>query len=389
MAPQQAWPLSRGAGVTVAVVDSGVSRTAPALAGAVQPGLDVVSRGAANSDCLGRGTAMAGIVAARPTTGTGVVGMAPSASILPIRITNRNGQVPPGTLAAGIRAATSLGAGIILVGTGEPDNGALQAAVNEALARDIVVVAAVNDQTATTAGEPPPVWYPAAYQDVIAVAGVNLDGTPSQATQEAAGVDLLAPDADAIAGGPAGDGHYRVGGNAVAAAYVAGASALLRSYRPALNRAQVRERLELTAEHPPGAARTATAGAGTVDPYAALFAVDPAQSARIVSAPREPVVLPTPPEPDPVIARAALLAGVIAALTFVMLTAITTVGSRRRRLRGPRPPDRHRPPITSPPDSGPAPARSVATPATPTARSPRAQAGNPGSQPPRRLRAGT
>src|SRR5262249_58700323 len=168
MAPQLAWPLSRGAGVTVAVVDSGVSRDAPALAGAVQPGLDVAARGAANSDCLGRGTALAGIVAARPTTGTGVVGMAPAASVLPIRITDRNGQVQPGALAAGIRAATSLGAGVILVGNGGPDTTALQAAVSEAAARDIVVVAAVNDKPGT-AGEPPAAWYPAAYQEGIAV----------------------------------------------------------------------------------------------------------------------------------------------------------------------------------------------------------------------------
>jgi membrane-anchored mycosin MYCP len=319
--------------------------------GAVRSGEDVVSHGAADSDCLGRGTALAGIVAARPMTGTGVVGMAPDASVLPIRITDRNGQVPPAALANAIRAATSMGAGVILVGTGGPDNTALAAAVSEALARDVVVVAAVNDRPATLAGEPPDVWYPAAYQDVIAVAGVNLDGEPTPASQSAAGVDLLAPGVSAVAGGPAGDGHYVVGGSAVAAAYVAGAAALLRSYRPALTRTQVRERLELTAEHPPGSARSAAAGVGTIDPYAALSAVDPAQAARIVSAPVERAVLPTRPVPDPVVARSRLLGGAIAAVTVVVLGATSTVHTRRRRLRRG---GRHRPPISSPPDSGPA-----------------------------------
>jgi membrane-anchored mycosin MYCP len=336
MAPQLSWPLSRGAGVTVAVVDSGVSGSAPALAGAVQPGVNVVSRGAGNSDCQGRGTALAEIVAARPTTGTGVVGMAPAASVLPIRITDANGQVPPTALASAISAATSMGPSVILVGTGGPDSAALQAAVSAAVARDIVVVAAVNDRAATMSGQQPDVWYPAAYQDVIAVAGVNVDGTPSQDSPPGANVDLLAPDVNAVTGGPVGDGHYTVGGSAVAAAYVAGAVALLRSYRPALNYTQVRERLELTAEHPSGAARTATAGAGTIDPYAALSAVDPAQAAQLSSPPPQRVVLPAPPAPDSVIARARLLGGVIVVFTIAVLGAIATIGTRRRRLRARR-----------------------------------------------------
>jgi hypothetical protein len=330
MAPGRAWPLSRGAGVTVAIVDSGVSRSAPALAGAVRQGRDVVSGGAANSDCLGRGTALAGIVAARPATGTGVVGIAPAASILPIRIVGKNGRVPPDALATGIRTATSLGADIILVGTGAPDTAVLRAAVSAAVAGDAVVIAPINDRPAATADAPPAVWYPAAYDEVIAVAGVNFDGTPSQSSDPAAGVDLLAPDVDAMAGGPTGEGHYRIGGPAAAAASVAGTAALLRGYRPALTRAQVRERLELTAEHPPGTARNATAGAGTIDPYAALATVDPAQATQSVSPPRERAVLPVRPAPDPVVARAGLLGVAIAGFTVVVLAALAIIRSRRR-----------------------------------------------------------
>jgi subtilisin family serine protease len=199
-----------------------------------------------------------------------------------------------------------------------------------------VVVAAVNDRGATTAGDPPDVWFPAAYQEVIAVAGVNLDGKPSQTSQPAAGVDLLGPDVGAITGGPAGEGHYSVGGSAVGAAYVAGTAALLRSYRPALTRAQARERMELTAEHLPGVAHSATAGAGTIDPYAALSVVDPALAARVISPPPDRVVLPAPPAPDPAVIRARLLGSAIATVTLVVLGAIATIQTRRRRLRSRR-----------------------------------------------------
>jgi hypothetical protein len=261
--------------------------------------------------------------------------MAPAASVLPIRITDTNGQVPPTALATAIHTATSMGATVILVGTGGPGSAALQAAVSEAVAHDIVVVAAVNDQATTSTGDQPDVWYPAAYPDVIAVAGVNIDGTPSQASPPAAGVDLLAPDVNAVTGAPVGDGHYTVGGTAVAAAYVAGTVALLRSYRPTLNRAQIRDRLELTAEHPPGNTRTATAGAGTIDPYAALSSIDPTQATQTTSAPPQPLVLPTPATPNPTTARARLLGSATIAVTILVLAVIATITTRRRRLQTP------------------------------------------------------
>jgi hypothetical protein len=172
LAPYLVWPLSRGAGVTVAVLDSGVG-TPPSLAGAVGDGRDVVSGGPAEGDCLGRGTALAGLVAGRPQPGTGVVGMAPDARVLPIRITDQNARVPPEALAEGIRAATSLGAQVILLGTGTPvDSAGLRAAVAAATAHDVLIIAPVNTRPDNSTGEPV-VWYPAAYPQVLAVAGAE------------------------------------------------------------------------------------------------------------------------------------------------------------------------------------------------------------------------
>src|SRR4051794_13069017 len=75
MDPQRVWPLTKGQGVTVAVIDTGVDAMVPQLAGHVLPGVDVVNGvGTANNDCYGHGTFVAGIIASQPAAGTGVTG---------------------------------------------------------------------------------------------------------------------------------------------------------------------------------------------------------------------------------------------------------------------------------------------------------------------------
>lgn len=314
MAPQLAWPLSRGAGVTVAVVDTGVG-TPPGLAGAVLAGSNVVSGGRADSDCAGRGTALAGIVAGRPVGGRWVVGMAPAASVLPIRITDGYGRMPPDALAKGVRAAAILGADVILVGTGkELNDPGLRAAVAEAVSRDAVVVAPAADQSQSQPS-PTGTGFPAAYEQVLAVGGVAADGTPTRAQTP----DLLAPGYGIVA--VAGAGHYRVGGAAVAAAYVAGAAALVRAYHPKLNQAQVRQRLTLTAAPSP-------AGGGVADPYAAVADPAPERASITPTVRHDSVVLPRAPGIDPAVPRSLWFAGALLALTLAVL-AVAAVLRRR------------------------------------------------------------
>ncbi|WP_158603541.1 S8 family serine peptidase [Micromonospora radicis] len=316
MAPQLVWPLTQGQEVVVAIVDTGVSRAAPALAGAVRPGRDVLTGAPATDDCLGRGTALAGIVAARPALGSEMAGMAPAATVLPIRVVDANGRIPPGALAAGIRAAAAERATVILVGTGtSTDSGDLRAAVDAAVAADSLVVAAV-----TGADESARATYPAAYPQVLAVAAVGADGLPA-GTDE---VDLTAPAAGGHSIGPAGAGHYRVGGAAVAAAYVAGTAALVRSYHPGLRWSQVRDRLVSTAEP------VVSSDVGTVDAYAAVSGV--ASAARSVPPPQaQPVRLPAPPGTDPAIRIAALAGSVLLGGAVVLAALVLTLRSARRR----------------------------------------------------------
>ncbi|KWV33613.1 S8 family serine peptidase [Micromonospora rifamycinica] len=329
LAPQAIWPLTRGAGVVVAVVDTGVSAAAPALAGAVRAGADVTG-GRADSDCAGRGTALAGIVAARPASGVGTTGIAPDAEILPVRITDPNRRTSPARLAAGIRLATTAGADVILVGTGvataTPE---LADAVRAAVDHDVLVVAAVDDRVQQSGGEPP-VGYPAAFPTTLAVNAIGVDGEAGPVAA-GAGTDLAAPGAG-LGTAPQGSGHYRVGGPAVAAAHVAGVAALIRSYHPELTQAEVRARLERTAIPAPGDGPDHGFGAGTLDAYAAVAALAPRQAAPPVPAPVGPVVLPTAPGPSRAARVAGLTAlGALVATLLVAAAALTRRGSGRAR----------------------------------------------------------
>ncbi|PZG14873.1 type VII secretion-associated serine protease mycosin [Micromonospora craterilacus] len=330
LSPYQAWQLSRGAGVVVAVLDSGVSATATGLTGAVLPGRDVVSGGGARADCLGRGTAMAGIVAGRDRPGGTVFGMAPEATILPIRVINDQRRITGRALADGIDAALTGGADIVVLGTGDlADSRHLRAAVTRATNMDVLVVAPVNDRAPAVAGQPPPAWFPAAYPEVLAIGGVDLDGRATERPAKDGGPDVLAPGVGAVVPGPEGPGVYAVGGPAVAAAYAAGTAALVRAYHPDLTAEQVRDRLLATAERPPGAA------VGTVDPYSAVAAIDPEGAARIVRHGVAPVVVPVAVPPDDALARARLVTAAIVTLTLLVAALFAVRHGRRRQRPGP------------------------------------------------------
>jgi subtilisin family serine protease len=158
------WPLSRGAGATVALLDTGVQANLPDIHAAVEGGADVAGGGGDgwtdNSAPLGHGTGMASLIAGQGVDG-GVLGVAPEAKILPVVVSNPNtsvGAYTDATLAAGIRYAVGRGAQVINMSLGGSttlasvcDDVQLQDALAYALQHNVVLVAAAgNDgQTAT------------------------------------------------------------------------------------------------------------------------------------------------------------------------------------------------------------------------------------------------
>ncbi|MFE2285876.1 type VII secretion-associated serine protease mycosin [Streptomyces sp. NPDC059443] len=349
---EEAWGTTRGNGVTVAVLDTGVDSTHPDLAGQVLDGTDLVGMGAGRGDraWARHGTAMAGIIAGHghgPNRRAGVLGIAPQAKILPVRVILEEGDPgrakardsKGGALAEGIRWAADHGADVINLSLGDDSSSAHHEAgedeaVQYALAKGVVVVASAGN-----GGEQGDhASYPAAYPGVIAVAAVDRNGKKASfstrswyATVSAPGVDVVIADPDRS--------YYEGWGTSAASAFVSGAVALVRSAHPGLSPAQIKKLLESTASDSPAGGRDDSRGFGLVDPAAAL------QAAESLSAePPLPVAVPAGhpyfgPGPDPVRGpeRGARLGAPAGAAAGLALLAVAAVLARRpRAARGDR-----------------------------------------------------
>ncbi|MEW1605057.1 type VII secretion-associated serine protease mycosin [Streptomyces sp. NPDC093808] len=282
---EEAWRTTRGAGVTVAVLDTGVEADHPDLDGNVLEGKDLVGFGAREGDeaWARHGTAMAGIIAGHghgPGNGDGVLGVAPEAKILPVRVILEDRDparakarsTRGNALAEGIRWAADHGADVINLSLGDdsasahPEPGEDEA-IQYALRKGVVVVASAGN-----GGEKGDrISYPAAYPGVIAATAVDRYGTRAPfstrrwyATVSAPGVDVIIADPD--------HKYYEGWGTSAAAAFVSGAVALVRSAHPDLTPAQIKRLLEDTARNAPAAGRDDSRGSGFVDPAAAIEA---------------------------------------------------------------------------------------------------------------------
>jgi membrane-anchored mycosin MYCP len=269
VAPQHAWRYSNGAGVMVAIVDSGVDATVPTLAGRVAVGDDVIGgSGRGNTDCLGSGTAMAGIVAARPDASGGSAGVAPAARILPVRVAPTKAAVPVADQASAIEIAVSAGARVIALGQFiDPSKPAVAGAIEAAASRGVVVVAPAQMGAGGAGADGA-----AATDGVIWVGSINIDGAMA-ADYPSGAVDVVAPGVGVTSVGITGTGWFEGTGPQYAVAFVAGEAALVRARYPDLTAAQVARRIEATADQMGRAAPDARFGWGLIDPGAAVTRV--------------------------------------------------------------------------------------------------------------------
>lgn len=266
--------ITKGAGVVVAVIDSGVDAEHPALTGQVLPGAGFGS--AAGDDgrhdraAEGHGTSMAGLIAGKGGRANVMLGVAPQARILPVTL-GAEEEYRPKDIADAIRWAVDHGAHVInlsLGGRGEAPPSTV-AAVAYALSRNVVVVAAAGN--AQESG--PAVTAPGNIPGVIAVAGTDRNGNPWSGSGHGPEVVLAAPATEIISPVPRTvfDSGYAISeGTSAATAIVSGVAALVRSAYPELDAANVVNRLVRTATDlgPPG--RDETTGFGMVNPVAAL-----------------------------------------------------------------------------------------------------------------------
>ncbi|GGL03502.1 type VII secretion-associated serine protease [Mangrovihabitans endophyticus] len=265
-----AWSYASGAGVTVAVIDSGVDAHHVDLDGQVLRGLDLVDpSGTGDTDLVGHGTTVAAIIAGKADD-AGVVGIAPKAKILPVRVLDRENRYDDALIVAkGVRWAVDHGARVInlsLGGTGS--SAALAAALDYAFAKDVVVVACTGNVSASDTSA---VWYPAREPGVIAVAGLERGGDRLWSGSITGPETVISAPATQLVGArPAG--YWRVQGTSFASPMVAATAALIRSRWPQMPAGEVINRIIHTADDRGPRGRDATYGYGMVDPTAALTA---------------------------------------------------------------------------------------------------------------------
>ncbi|MFC7275024.1 type VII secretion-associated serine protease mycosin [Paractinoplanes rhizophilus] len=344
-APERLAPLATGKGVRVAVIDSGVDATHPQLRATVERGADFLhGGGAGDQDCVGHGTEVASIIAARPAADTGFQGLAPGATIVPVRISEQkeiDGKAvgdrgTPRQFAQAIDWAVDQGdaqvINLSLVMTA--DNAEVAAAVRRALDAGVVVVAAAGNNGADQSeGDTP---YPADFEGVIGVGAVTLDGTRADFSQKGDYVDLVAY-GQGVTAAARGSGHVTDQGTSFSTPFVTATVALMLERFPGLTPAQVLQRLQATADPAPGGSQEY--GAGLLNPYRAITeALGP--DTRNAAAP--PVMHPDDPAVAALAARRAhsqqmalWFAAIGAGLVLLLAAAALIV--RRGRARGWRP----------------------------------------------------
>jgi subtilisin family serine protease len=281
---------TQGAGVTVAVVDTGVQSNHPDLSGQVLTGAHFLHSDAGEpaepgiggtDDFNGHGTHVSGTIAAKSNNSTGVSGAAPAAKVLPVKVLCADGGGFSSDVAAGIEWAVDNGADIINLSLGGGPTSAEQVAIEYANDNDVLVVAAGGND-----GTGGPASYPAAYSDthanVLAVAATdNADGHPAYSTSgiNADYLDVSAPGGcgSPCGGGAANDvlstlnnsGYGTKAGTSMATPYVSAAAALLRAANGVCTDAQAKTRLRNTAADLGPAGEDSTFGTGIVNPVAA------------------------------------------------------------------------------------------------------------------------
>ena len=296
---QTAWldcPTNAGAGVTVAIIDTGVDLNHSDLQANLITGYDYVDGDAVPDDGNGHGTNVAGIVAAA-LNGVGVSGVAPAAKILPVRVLDDYGSGYTSDVANGVIYAADRAQVLNLSLGGTGSSATLQNAINYAAnTKGRLVVAAAgncgdNNYPYNGCTVQNQTFYPAAYPNVLAVAATNNSDAHASFSTSGSYVDVSAPGVS-IYNTYMGNSYYTESGTSQASPHVAGLAALIWSKYPSYTAAQVWNRLTSTAVDLGTAGRDDVFGAGRIDVKAALGIT--LASVNEPAAPLQPIELAAP-----------------------------------------------------------------------------------------------
>ncbi|MFJ9807197.1 type VII secretion-associated serine protease mycosin [Streptomyces sp. NPDC101158] len=351
------WQDTKGKGVRVAVIDTGVDDVNPQLKTAVDakagkdylkpekenPGSGNDQRGKTDGtvDLVGHGTKVAGIIAARPRKGTGFVGLAPEATIIPIRQNDEKNSGKSDSMAEAIKHALAKGADVINISqdTTQPlsEDSSLGRAVAQAIdAGAVVVASAGNDGMDGKLKN----TYPAAFPGVLAVASSDRNNERAAFSQSGTFVGVAAPGVDVVSTVPGG-GQCVDNGTSFSAPYVAGVAALLKAKYPDWKPAQIVTRIEQTAIRSING-HDNHVGWGVVDPVRALAdgqvppltgpTPDPGPPKAPAPEPAHMASSETPQERDERLATYALGIGAVLVAVVAGTAVVIRDGRRRRRM---------------------------------------------------------
>ncbi|WP_305784113.1 S8 family serine peptidase [Symbioplanes lichenis] len=282
-----AWERSTGAGVIVAVIDTGVDAGHPDLAGHVLPGIDLVAGTSGTStDPNGHGTHVAGTIAAVTGNGVGISAVAPDAKILPIRVLDADGSGDMSDVATGIVYAADHGADVVNLSLGSTTQlTAVTQAVAYARGKGVTVVAAAGND----GQKGNPASYPGADAGVLAVAATDSSDQVAAYSTRGSYVDVAAPGTTIVSTYPGG--YATESGTSMASPHVAAVAALLEAARPDGTPDDIERILEDTAVDLGAGGKDTSYGYGRIDALAALTAAAPATAT--------PVPAPTTVTPSP------------------------------------------------------------------------------------------
>lgn len=293
-------PFLTGAGITVAVIDTGVNRTGTDLdrIGQVLDGCDWVTsptnvcRGTGVTDENGHGTHVAGIIAAQ-NDGEGITGIAPEATILPLRVLDASGSGYISDIPAAIDYAVSHGADVINMYLGGTyDYFLIENAVNNAVAAGVVVIAAGGNDGPTNTKPS----YPAAYENSIAVAATDSTGTVAEYSNQGNYLDIAAPGSAIVS--IWGTRYAALSGTSMAAPHVSALAALM--LQSGIRASSIKTRMQQTADATAPRNNQLRYGAGLINPYSALRC-NPTNCTEVITAPVVAETVSDPISTEPVV----------------------------------------------------------------------------------------
>ena len=304
---EEAWQITRGAGVRIAIIDTGIDASHQDLEGAVVGGADFSGLGSIDGlTPVGperrHGTMVASLAAGRGNNGVdGVLGSAPEAELLSLSMSFGGGTVSPDEqVANAVRFAVDNNADIISLSLTRntrdwPES--WDRAFSYAAANDVVVIAAAGNRGSGTVA----VGAPATMPGVLTVGGVDQDGHASDsASSQGITIGVMAP-SEGLVGATPGGGYVSWSGTSGATPIVAGIVALVRSAYPNMDAANVINRVLLTADRVTDTIPDPIYGYGLIDAYDALTADVPYVSANPLGSIDDWVVIHRRQEGNPIV----------------------------------------------------------------------------------------